>query len=233
MAVMIKRGSGIPGLNDLQEHQLGFSTTDHHLYIKDSGTIVDLNNPYPITYSNTPFDITKIQNLGALYSGITSTNYANIKDTDVTTVKNSGTPYIELNIDNNIHVLLSIYKSGSANTTTRYIFYIKNSIDNDTIIVKNASFWANSDTGTAEGTLSDTKWHVLNHSYIFWWNRYKTIYDFIINSLNLRYLVIINHPDVGGTGETMNLSINPVYDFEIIKTNSNKIILPSNCENRI
>jgi hypothetical protein len=53
MAIFIKRGSREPTINDLQNFQLGFNTSNNHLYINNNGSIVDFNkknNTYKFSF---------------------------------------------------------------------------------------------------------------------------------------------------------------------------------------
>jgi hypothetical protein len=219
MALMIKRGSTIPSVDDLKEYQLGFNKSNRHLYIKskkdngDDYEIIDLNSG---TIPSKEYEFSITLNLtnsdkGTIIATPSNFNADNVNSSLSTLLSSASTytQFLDLNFDNDIRLVLFPYRY---NDNGYYGIFAKKL--SDKIISYRALGFFDTSADLGKGDLSDS-WTFMDDEGTFYWSRPTTIIDFTIND-NIRYYIDITHPTVVSSNVSPNI-ITVNYNDKLLK----------------
>jgi len=173
MAMQIKHGNTIPTINDLKDYQLGFNTSNNHLYTKEQNNIIDLNaqvaNFHKIRVNFDPnkifttSDVTPFRNLNNWNPKADNTVLSHIDS------------YSDLTIDNAFVLRHAVIKlSPSSFYRLLYIKNISNSPMYALEITHFDTHIATGDSVSLEGRrnilLQNNSWYILDANINLWWN---------------------------------------------------------------
>jgi hypothetical protein len=221
MITKVRRGKDVPTIDQLANYQLGFSDTTKHLYIRDNEEIIDLNGHYnqgdpPQEFYNSYLKLYEVNFLKSdlINSEIMDKSNNRIDKTAHLANKNTYIPILLarsinnvpnmgykltsiLNIDDNIKFALTVYRRDS--NGYQYLFFFKKLIDEQVGIFNIALFDGYPPGGLQDEdndgkTVKKNEWYTLDNDTLYYWDRYRTSYEFFLTESRINYLIEIRQP---------------------------------------